>query len=214
MKLKADFDGLFCSHDQRATCIMQRSKDRSNPTPSEDSFLSSYHNMSKSCQPKQLCENNRSSPLYHSLERAAALYQRHRCTAHVHSWDSRVYHSPALIASKRPTKSSQRCPRHTNRQHDASLCCCLADSCPVHCSEFLAEELEVAALLQVPVFANMLYILLASPLVVDTSLEWTTPKLAYMPWTPRLLASLLMQASFACCALVAQGGNLYVSRHV
>ena len=186
---------------------MQKSKDRSNPTPSEDSFLSSYHNKSKSCQPKQLCEKHRSSPLYHSLERAAALY--HRRTAHVHSWDSRVYHSPSLIAPKRPTKSSQRCPRHTNRQHDASLCCCFADSCPVHCSESLAEELEVAALLQVPVFDYMLSFA-GKSFVVDISLEWTTPKLAYMPWSLHSLASLLMQASFACCDLVTQAGNLYV----
>ena len=154
--MKADVDGLFCRHDQRAICIMQRSKDRSNPSPSEDSFLSSYHNMCKSCQPKQYCQKHRSSPLYHSLERAAALYQRHRRTAHVHSWDSQVYHSPSLTAPKRPTKSSQRCPTHTNRPHDASLCCCFADSCPVHCSESLAEELEVVALLQVPVFDYVL----------------------------------------------------------
>ncbi len=184
---------------------MQRSKDRSNPTPSEDSFLSSYNDMSKSCQPKQHCENHRSSPLYHRLEMAAALYQRHRRTAHMRSWDSRVYHSPSLIAPKRPNKSSQRYFRHANRQHDASLCCCFAGvlhSCPVHCSESLAEELEVAALLQVPVFAYMLSFAGESP-CFDISLEWITPKLAYMPWSPHLLASLLMHASFAYCVLVA-----------
>ncbi len=159
MKIKADVDGLFCSHDQGATCIMQRSNDRSNSTPSEDSFLSSYNNMSKSCQLKQHCEKHKSSRLYRRLEMAAALYQRQHRTAHMHSWDNRVYHSPSLTAPKRPNMSNQRCPRHTNKQHDAGLCCCFAGvlhSCPVHCSESLAEESEVAALLQVPVFDYML----------------------------------------------------------
>ncbi|DBA93129.1 TPA: hypothetical protein ACH3X2_003442 [Trebouxia sp. C0005] len=67
------------------------------------------------------------------------------------SWDSRVYHSPSLITPKRPNKSSQRCRRHANRQGDASRCGCFAEVlhfCPVHSSESLAEELEVAALLQ------------------------------------------------------------------
>ena len=158
---------------------MQRSTDRSFFSPPDDSFLSSYNNKSKSSQPKHHCEHRKSSPLYHSLERAAALYQHHRCRAHMQSWDSRVYHSPSRTASKRPNKSSQRCPRHANGQHDASLCCCFAGvlhSCSVHCSESLAEELEVATLLQVPIFAYMLPFCWQIPLFCDISLEMNHTK--------------------------------------
>ena len=210
--MKADVDGLFCSHDQRAACIMQRSKDRSNPTPSEDSFLSSYNNMSKTCQSKQYRQDHKPSPLYHSLERAAALYHRPRLTAHMHSWDSRVYHSPSLIAPKRPSKSSQCCPGHTSRQHDASLCCCFAGvlhSRTVHCSESLAEELEVAALLQVSVFVYMLSFACKSP-YFDISLEINHTKASVYALESTHACLNIVQASFAYCILVAEAGSLYV----
>ena len=184
---------------------MQRSKDRSNPTPSEDSFLSSYNNMSKTCQSKQYRQDHKPSPLHHSLERAAALYRRHRRTAHMHSWDSRVYHSPSLIAPKRPSKSSQFCPGHASRQHDAGLCCCFAGvlhSGPVHCSESLAEELEVAALLQVPVFACMLSFA-GKSLYFDISLEINHTKASVYALESTHACLNIVQACFVYSILVS-----------
>lgn len=95
------------------------------------------------------------SPMYHTLEKAASIYQHNRIMTQRQSWDNRVYHRPLLLAKKQTYSAGQLQAKHSGIKAAACMCCRCSRAPPdepIHSqssSQLLAEELEVAALLQV-----------------------------------------------------------------